>query len=91
VDRWGVLLGEGDGNGGLRHSGLRVPASFFEKFRQEIEVYYVDDSDPSVRLAPGQTSGHRAVDVRIERINSDNSTTELVRLRQVFAYVPPPA
>jgi len=90
VDMWGVPLGEGDGSGGRRHPNLRAD-SFFDKFRQVIEVYYVDDGDPSSRLAPGQTSVHRAVEVRIERINFARSTTELVRLRQVFAYVPPPA
>jgi len=90
VDMRGVPLGEGDGSGGLRHPNFRV-ASFFHKFRQEIEVYYVDDNDPSIRLGPGQTSAHRAVEVRIGRINTDGSMSELVRLRQVFAYVPPTA
>lgn len=88
VDMWGTPIGAGDGGGGLRHAGARVPSRFFANFRQEIYVYYVNDANHSSRLASGQTSGHRAVEVRILRINRDESTTELARLRQVFAHVP---
>jgi len=90
VDMLGAPIGTGDGGGGLRQADVRVASSFFDNFRQEIEVYYVSDADASVRLAPGRTSGHRAVEVRILRINSDKSPTELARLRQVFAHVPSP-
>jgi hypothetical protein len=87
---WGVPIGQGSGGGGLRHAEMRAPASFFDDFRQQIDVYYVSGDNPSQRLWPGQTSGHRAVEVRILRVDSDGSATELARLRQVFSYVPSP-
>ena len=89
-DMWGAPIGEGNGNGDLRQADVRVPSSFFDDFRQEIEVYYVNDDSPSQRLRPGQTSGSRAVEVHISRVNNDGSITELARLRQVFSYVPSP-
>jgi prepilin-type N-terminal cleavage/methylation domain-containing protein len=89
VDLWGVPVGHGDGAGGLRHANLRAPAGFLDRCREEVQVYYVSDSNPAVRLSAGQTSLTRAAEVRILRVNQDNSTTELVNLRRVFAYVPP--
>lgn len=91
VDIWGIPIGEGDGKGGRRHTNSRVAPSFLNDFRQVIEVYYVSDINSSIRLGPGDTSTFRAVEVRILRVNSDESTTELARLRQVFAYVPSPS
>lgn len=91
VDMWGVPIGEDNGRGGRRHANARVSPSFLGSLRQVVEVYYVSDDNPSLRLGPGKTSGRRAVDVHILRVNSDNSTTELARLRQVFAYVPSPS
>ncbi|MBC8877155.1 MAG: type II secretion system protein [Planctomycetes bacterium] len=90
VDMWGAPIGQGSVGGGLRHADLRVPSSYFDKFRQEVDVYYVNDLNSSIRLESGQTGDHRAVEVRILRVNRDRSTTELARLRQVFVYVPSP-
>jgi len=91
LDIWGIPIGEEDGDGDQRHVGARVSSSFLDNFQREIEVYYVSDADPSVRLAPGATSSRRAVEVYVRRVNFDDSTTELVRLRQVFCYVPSPS
>jgi len=90
VDMWGAPIGEGSVGGGLRQVDMRAPSSYFGKFRQEVDVYYVNDFDSSIRLDPGQQSDCRAVEVCILRVNRDRSTTELVRLRQVFSYVPSP-
>jgi prepilin-type N-terminal cleavage/methylation domain-containing protein len=91
VDMWGVPIGVGDGSGGLRDASTRASSSCLANFRQEVEVYYVNEINSSYRLAPGETGGFRAVEVRVLRVNSDESTTELARLRQVFAHVPSPS
>ncbi len=89
-DVWGKPLGEGDDIGGLRHPQFRVPAGYFGKWRQEVEVYYVNESNPSLRLAPNRASNFRAVEVRISREMPDGSLRPLAKLRRVYAYVPPP-
>lgn len=88
VDLYGDALGTGDGNGIERPTELQLPASYFTDWRQSIEVYYVSDSDPSVRLGSGNTSNHRAVEVVISRVFNDGSSQELARIRRVIAYVP---
>lgn len=85
-DRFGVLLGHEDGAGGLRHAALRLRGTYFDNWRADVDVYYVDDSNLSLRLAAGQTSYHRAVQVRISVIDPDARTRQIVKLRRVFAY-----
>ena len=89
-DLWGQPLGEGDDEGGLRYSNFRVPSGYFDKWKQRIEVYYVDDEDLSLRLTGSNTSNHRAVEVTILRQQPDNSLREITRSRRVYAYVPAP-
>jgi type II secretory pathway pseudopilin PulG len=89
-DIWGVEMGQGDGVGGLRHANFRLRSGYFADWRQAIQVYYVSDADPSQRLAAGQTSNSRAVDVAITRRLSDGSEFPLANLRRVYSYVPPP-
>jgi len=89
-DTWGVEMGRGDDQGGYRHAALQIRSGYFENWREEIDVYYVDEDDPSVRLPAGQTSNFRAVEVRVYHRNSDGSLRPLVELRRVYAYVPPP-
>lgn len=87
-DTWGVVLGTDDGKGGQRHVAFQAPGGYFDNWQQEIDVYYVRESDPSVRLPNGQTSDYRAVEVRIIDIKPDGARRELVKLRRVVAYVP---
>jgi len=87
-DIHGQPLGEGDYNGGLRPTAFMAPSGYFTDWRQEIDVYYVDDDDLSVRLATGQTSNHRAVEVVISRQLASGDYLELARIRRVTAYVP---
>lgn len=87
---WGNPLGEGDGAGGFRHANLRVESGYFDTWRQEIEVYYVDENDLSLRLDPYETSNYRAVEVTISRQQSDGAYMPLANLRRVYAYVPVP-
>ncbi len=89
-DVWGFELGKGDDVGGLRHPNFRLPGEFFSNWGQSIEVYYVDESDHSIRLTGNNTSGFRAVEVRIYHDGDDGLQRELARVRRVYAYIPPP-
>ena len=72
-----------------RHPEFQAPADFFDDWRQEIDVYYVDESDLTTRLPWSQTSDYRAVEVRIFKDLPEGGSRELARLRRVVAYVPP--
>ncbi len=88
-DLWGVPLGT-EGTAGLqRHPNFQLPPEFFDRWRQEVSVYYVSESDLATPLADGQTSDYRAVDVRIVRDDPQRGVQELARLRRVVSYVPP--
>ncbi len=89
VDPWGVELGTDDGEGGQRLAAFRATARFFENWRQEIDVYYVDESDLSTRLGAGQVSDYRVVEVRIVLVDPDHGERVLAKANQVVAYVPP--
>ena len=84
----GYELGRGDDNGGLRPENFRLPVGYFSGWRQEIDVYYVDADDQSVRLAGNNTSDFRAVEVVLFRDNPDGTRRETARVRRVYAYVP---
>jgi len=89
-DRWGYPLGTGDGEGDERLDELAVRDGFFSNWRQEIEVYYVSESDLSQRLPAYQTSNFRAVEVTISRNAPDGTLLQLANRRRVLAYVPVP-
>ena len=88
-DPWGIEIGKDDGEGGERHPGFQAPAGFFDHWREEIEVYYVAESDLTARLPAGQVSDYRAVEVRIIYDDPDRGRRELASLRRDVAYVPP--
>lgn len=90
VDMWGKSLGQGDDSGGMRHPELRSSSTEFQDWRQTIEVYYVDPSDPSVRRADSQPTDYRAVEVTISRTEANGSIRPLAKMRRVFCYVPIP-
>jgi prepilin-type N-terminal cleavage/methylation domain-containing protein len=90
VDRRGITLGIDDGEGGARHPNFQVASGYFDRWRQEIEVYYVSDTDPSVRLTGGNTSNSRAVEVLILQRADANAYRELASVRRVFSYIPKP-
>ena len=83
----GVELGHDDGQGGLRHPNLQMPTDYFADWREEVEIYYVDADDPSVRLAAGRTSNYRAVEVRVYRDEPDGTSRLLAHIRRVYTYV----
>lgn len=89
VDPFGIPLGEDQGTGGGRPAAFRSPDHWLASWRVAVEVYYVDESNPQLRLASGQTSYLKAVEVRVLADRPDGSTLSLASMRRVFAYVPP--
>ncbi len=90
TDLWGVRLGMDDGQGGVRHPAFQAPPELFDSWRQEVDVYYVSETNPNQRLSLGQVSNVRAVEVRIMENDPQRGWRELARLRRIVAYVPPP-
>jgi len=86
---FGEPLGTGNGDGTARHSAMQVPPGYFDDWRQRVEVYFVDPTDPSVRLSTG-TSEYRAIEVTIERIEADNTVRPLASRKKIIPFVPPP-
>ncbi|MBW3598544.1 MAG: type II secretion system GspH family protein [Planctomycetes bacterium] len=87
-DRWGQPLGSEDDDGGLRPPGFRAPSGSLNGWRRSVEVYYLDPDDLSARLAAGQTSDYRAVEVVISRETADGQFREIARRRRTLAYLP---
>jgi len=88
-DPWGVPLGKDDGVGGERHPVFQLPESYFDNWREEIEIGYVDESDLTASLPHGQVSDYRLVEVRVLYDRPEGGARELARVRRVVAYVPP--
>lgn len=88
-DVWGVELGADDGEGGDRHAAFQTPAGSLDRWRREVEVYYVSAADFNTRLGAGATSDYRAVAVRVLAATTEG-TRQIVGLKRVFGYVPPP-
>jgi hypothetical protein len=89
VDAWGIPLGQGDGAGGSRNPNFQAPANTLANWQQQVDVYYVSESDLTTALRPGQTSDYRAVEVRIMYINPNGPARQLAQLRRIVVYVPP--
>jgi len=88
-DPWGVTLGKDDGAGDERHPAFQLPDGYFDRWREEIRVYYVDESDLTTPLPYGQVSDYRLVEVRVLYELPEGGARELARVRRVVAYVPP--
>ena len=87
-DPWGVPLGRGQGDGSGRHPNFQIPDGYFDAWRREVQVYYVDESDHSVRLLSNQTSNFRAVEVRVYYTGPVAGDVLLAEVRRVFSYFP---
>jgi len=87
---YGIQLGKDDSTGGTRPTAMQAPGDFFARYRQEVDVYYVSNSDPATKLTAGQTSGFRCVEVRIYYDDPTTGLRPVTTLKKVFAYVDPP-
>lgn len=89
VDPFGAPLGQDQGSGGRRPVAFRSTEHWLSSWRVAIEVYYVNESNPQQRLAAGQTSYLKAVEVHVLADRPRGATHTLATMRRVFAYVPP--
>jgi len=87
TDRFGIPLGEDNGVGSRRAARQRVAGSLFSRWRQEVDVYYVRESNLSQRVSAG-ASDYKAVHVRIIREDPVRGRQELVHLTRIFSHVP---
>jgi type II secretory pathway pseudopilin PulG len=93
LDRYGVPMGtedSGTSSGATRHPKHQTPTNAFANWRQSVAVYFVDDTNPTVRLPAGTGSFHKEVEVVVSYNDPLQGTVELARLSRVFAYVPTP-
>ena len=88
TDRWGVALGTDNGQGAARNAGFQARSGYFSRWHQQVDVYYVSDSDASQALPPGSTSNFRAVRVTILVDDAARGPLQRAQLTRVFAYVP---
>ncbi|MGA2060148.1 MAG: hypothetical protein ABSG67_06675 [Thermoguttaceae bacterium] len=88
-DFYGIALGKDDGLGGQRNSLFQIPAGLIDNWQQEVDVYYVSETNLSTKLPTGQTSDYRVVEVRITANNPGQGTQVLATLKRVLSYVPP--
>ena len=88
-DFYGKSLGTDDGQGGQRNPTFQCSSGYFQNWRQEIDVYYVSDTNLTQALPSGQTSDYRVVEVRVIYDDPNVGPRELAKIRRVVTYVPP--
>lgn len=83
---YGFELGtEGTGST-QRTSNFRVPSGTFGRWRQRVDVYYVN-ATTQTRLTSG-TSYYRCIEINIDQKDADGQWIPLATKKQVIAYVP---
>lgn len=87
TDRWGIALGADNGKQGTRLAAFQAPSTYFTGWRQQVDVFYVSDTNLSTKLTSG-TSSHRKIEVRITAAQADGRVRELAYVSRVVAYVP---
>ncbi len=84
-DFYGVASGKDDGLGGQRNPLFQITPGIIDNWQQEVDVYYVSESNFGTKLPTGQTSDYRMVEVRIT-CNQGNRV--LATLKRVLSYAP---
>jgi prepilin-type N-terminal cleavage/methylation domain-containing protein len=87
-DAYGVPLGSENGTGGLRSANFRALGSFMANWREEIDVYYVNESDSTTKVTT--PTYMRVVEVRIYEVQSPTVKRLITQVKRVHGYVPPP-
>jgi type II secretory pathway pseudopilin PulG len=85
---YGEELGTGDDEGNQRLANFRLRGSFFDRWRQRVDVYYVDADNHTIRSAA--VTPYRAVEVFVERVETDGTIYPLAQRKRIVAFVPPP-
>ncbi len=83
VDAWGIALGRDDGQGGERNEYFNAPRDLLDRLQRKAEIYYVNSNDLSQKLAVGQTSDYRAIEVSVIYRADNGDQRELVKLRRI--------
>ncbi|HZZ73463.1 MAG TPA: type II secretion system protein [Pirellulales bacterium] len=89
TDPYGVCLGLDDGTGLTRNAALQAQ-TFFENWREEVDVYYVSNTDQTTKLSAAQTSDYRCVEIRIYYDDPTVGLRLITTQKRVFAYVAAP-
>ena len=86
---YGEVLGTGDDAGSERLVNFRLRSDFFGRWRQRVDVYYVDANDHTIRSTA--VTPYRAIEVFVERVEIDGTVFPLAHRKRIVAYIPPPA
>lgn len=89
-DMHGIPVGTEDGRGGMRHANFQAPPEYFSRWRQIVDIYYVNASDFSQQLTGNNVSDYRCVDVRIECNDAVRGWQELAREKRIVTYLQTP-
>jgi type II secretory pathway pseudopilin PulG len=90
TDLYGTSLGTENGSGAVRHVNFQVPGNYFSRWRQKVQVYYVNANNFSQRLSGNNTSDYRCVDVTIEYQDPTRGWQQLARVRRVVSFLQVP-
>jgi len=88
ADPWRNTLGTGNGLGGTRNANFQVRSGYFDRWRREVKVYYVSESDLVTPLTGSQTSNYRLVHVQVFFAPVQGTKRLLAEAKRVFANVP---
>jgi type II secretory pathway pseudopilin PulG len=89
-DIYGVPLGTENGLGGTRPVIFQVPGNYFGRWRQAVQVYYVNANDFSQRLTGSNTSDYRCVDITIEINDPTRGWLPLARVQRIVTFLQVP-
>ena len=89
-DLYGIAMGTENGQGGTRPASFQATANYFSRWRQKVEVYYVNATDFSQRLSGNNTSDYRCVDVKIQYNDPVRGWLTLAHERRVVTFLQTP-
>ncbi|MBX3414877.1 MAG: type II secretion system protein [Pirellulales bacterium] len=88
ADPWGITLGTDNGLGGTRNANFRVRNGYFDRWRREVRVYYVNENNLVTPLSGSQTSNYRLVHVQVFHVPTSGTKRLLAEVKRVFSNVP---
>jgi type II secretory pathway pseudopilin PulG len=88
-DFYGIALGTDDGQGGQRNAAFQLSNGYLQNWQQQIDVYYVSNTNLTTPLPANQTSDYRLVQVRIVYNDPKAGPTVLATIQRVVTYVAP--
>lgn len=88
ADPWRITLGTDNGLGGTRNANFQIRSGYFDRWRREVKVYYVSESNLVTPLTGTQTSNYRLVHVQVFYVPAQGAKRLLAEVKRVFANVP---